>query len=218
MKKLIKASKSESSPLADDPYGSNVLYLFRFNNDQTYFSGDGSTTSISGPGGGFSLNKKFGSHALTLGMSAYRSIYNPNGLMPGDFTLDWFYNYNGSVNGGVIDTPDAYSTGVGTFQMYQANLVYMGGATCYQSGAYHTSTNDGFFHYYSFRRSGNILTLHRDGSQIGNAVTKTGVIDLRTIWLNGGSTGWHRGGNGIWDSLRLTKGVARPVTVPTVEY
>lgn len=219
MKKLMTATKANSNPLADDPYGDNVLYLFRFNNDFEYLSGDGSVTTVGGTGSSFLPTAKFGSHSLYLGGNQYKTLYNPNAIMPGDFTLDFFYHWGASSVACPVISSDAYATGVGTINIFKNSAAqYLGGASIYNSGIAWASVTGGTFNYFSIRRVSGVMGLWYNGARIGNTVNKSGNLDLRTLYFNGWSSGWQRGSGQYWDSIRLTKGVARPVAVPTVEY
>lgn len=204
-------------PLGADPYANNVLYLFRLNDNYDAVTATGGSSSFTGPGGSFTTNRKFGSAALYLNGSSYKSIYNPNANMDGDFTLDFWYNFNSANNNVILATPDAYNGANATTIGVYAQQVVLGNAFCYNTSNYYASTVN-TWHYFVITRSNNVMRFYSNGGQVGSAITKSGNLNLTTLWLNGGPTGWGRGTNGLYDSIRLTKGVVRSPTPPTIEY
>jgi hypothetical protein len=204
-----------------DPYFANVSLLLHMDgtNGATTFTDSSSFShSVSAFGNAqitTSASVFGGASGRFDGSGDYLTVPNHSSLQlgTGDFTIE-FWCRCASISSFSQIISKGF-TGSGGLYLQQRNN---GGLNLGMNGAEPLNANgmfaaDGVFHFYQITRSGSALALYRDGTL---AATGTSSANLNsTAALNAAQSG--SGGNyfnGWLDDLRITKGIARPPSVP----
>jgi hypothetical protein len=146
---------------------------------------------------------------------------NDSMLLTGDFTIEaWVYRTVGSVDQGIFSTiQSSGNVGVGLVITSANKLRFrigIDGSTDLVTDANNFSLNT--WTHCAVTRSGNTITLYKDGVSVATGST------TRTVTSNLGVIGrFYNTFDGFYftgfiDDVRVTKGVARTISLPTSAY
>jgi len=153
----------------------------------------------------------------------------PTSILPqfgtGDFTIEfwWYPNSLATAQQIISNTNDSAVTGSGEFVItYNTSLglrFYINaGAVDIQQGST-TGWTTGQWYYVAAVRSGNTLTLYRNGSSIASGSVTGVTIGANVPFYIGGEPTQPTSINGYLQDVRITKGYARTVTTsPTAAF
>jgi len=153
----------------------------------------------------------------------------PTSVLPqfgtGDFTIEfwWYPNSLATAQQIISNTNDSAVTGSGEFVItYNTSLglrFYINaGAVDIQQGST-TGWTTGQWYYVAAVRSGNTLTLYRNGSSIASGSVTGITIGANVPFYIGGEPTQPTSINGYLQDVRITKGYARTVTTsPTAAF
>jgi hypothetical protein len=153
----------------------------------------------------------------------------PTSILPqfgtGDFTIEfwWYPNSLATAQQIISNTNDSAVTGSGEFVItYNTSLglrFYINaGAVDIQQGST-TGWTTGQWYYVAAVRSGNTLTLYRNGSSIASGSVTGITIGANVPFYIGGEPTQPTSINGYLQDVRITKGYARTVTTsPTAAF
>jgi hypothetical protein len=153
----------------------------------------------------------------------------PTSILPqfgtGDFTIEfwWYPNSLATAQQIISNTNDSGVTGSGEFVItYNTSLglrFYINaGAADIQQGST-TGWTTGQWYYVAAVRSGNTLTLYRNGSSIASGSVTGLTIGANVPFYIGGEPTQPTSINGYLQDVRITKGYARTVTTsPTAAF
>ena len=215
-------ASSAATPISGDPYFSNVALLLHMDGTgSTFVDSSGTPKSVSALGNSTqsaTQSRWGGKSAYFDGSGDYLQIASNAafGFGTSDFTIEyWHYPLQNSGNETHIDTrpSDAAAwlvlgkSSAGAVRCYDGSSVRTGG-----------SMNLNAWNHIAWVRSSGVNTLYLNGSSV---ITFTNSSDA------GSSCGLTIGSNvltsaentyGYIDDLRITKGVARTITVPTAAF
>lgn len=218
---------NQSSTVADPYYNYTSLLLHMDGADtSTNFVDSGPNAlavTASGDAKISTAQSKFGgASAYFDGAGDYLQISNNTAFdLPGDFTVEaWFYASNlasspciagkweaNKVSWALLVGTTSVTFAVGNNGTYVASLPFST-----------TLTNNTWYHI-AATRSGSSIKCFINGSQIGSTQTNSSNCSSTSIFavgfLNSSSPAYF---NGYIDDLRITKGVARTITVPTAPF
>lgn len=142
----------------------------------------------------------------------------------GNFTVEGFYKSTQTAAGYVISQNDSFANA--NWWAIVANASSAGDLYVYENTnaritASGTSINNGSDHFMQLIREGNSLKLYLDGVQVGSTYTTShtfGNASVGLIFAQRWDISASVGSNCRMDEWRITKGVARPVGVPTAAF
>jgi hypothetical protein len=200
---------------ASDPYFSSVSLLLHMdgsNGSTTFTDSSGTPKTVTAYGGAAisTAQSKFGGAGGYFdGSGDYLSTPSSSDFNfgSGDFTVeawvylnsvsdDWFVVSSAGTGGFFFGNQPGGGWGVGRTAIAWDHV---SGDTASTSTWYHVAAS----------RSGAILRIFVDGTQVGSTFTNSQSYDLSTGGLTVGSQGASFFLNGYIDDLRITKGVAR---------
>jgi hypothetical protein len=174
------------------------------------------------------ISAKWGGSSMSFdGNGAWLAA--PTSILPqfgtGDFTIEFWWNPNSLATAQQIisNTNDSAVTGSGEFVItYNTSLglrFYINaGAVDIQQGST-TGWTTGQWYYVAAVRSGNTLTLYRNGSSIASGSVTGITIGANVPFYIGGEPTQPTSINGYLQDVRITKGYARTVTTsPTAAF
>jgi hypothetical protein len=227
-------SLSGSVTLPADPYFNSVSLLLQ--GDGNLMDSSSAAHSVTGYGSVTATGTaKFGSNSLSFsGSSSYlRVAGNTAFSLPGDFTIEFWVYFNaapssyggGSYGSNIIATYPGPGVNAGwqlringTSTGYNTINVYTGETDINWSATFNLNQ----WHHVAVTRSGSSMKAWVDGVQAGSTITNTDSMtpsSTNDLWvgrLNLDTLEFQL--NGLLDDVRITKGVARTITVPTAAY
>jgi hypothetical protein len=231
------------SSWVSDPYFADVVLLMHgdgsFTDSSSYARAATSYDAVSASG-----SAKFGSGSLSFdGTNDYLSFPTATSLDLGNtYTIEaWIYPNSSSLSGGVVSRSLYYSTGSngelsGTWGGCTASIRGIDSAMRFyffatnNTNEQYVDVSQSYFPantwtHVAMVRSGTTGTIYADGAQVGtisglNSTSANSQPLLIGTWkyVVAGSDTFAGYWNGRIDDLRITKGVARTITVPTAAY
>jgi hypothetical protein len=213
---------SSVTPVNGDPYFSSVsLLLHADGSGSTFADSSGYSRSVPAYGNATqsATQSKFGGKSLYLdGSGDYLQIASSTafGFGTGDFTIEyWHYPLQNSGNETHIDTRPSDSAAWLVLGKSSAGAV-----RCYDGSSVRTggSMNLNAWNHIAWVRSSGVNTLYLNGSSVitftnsGDAGSSCGLTIGSNVLTSAENT------YGFIDDLRITKGIARTITVPTAAY
>lgn len=204
---LLQPTSAQADGTITD-FGPNAFTITKFGNITT------SNANIK-----FSNTKSLVSDGTTDGVSA---ADNAAFYLPGDFTAEaWIYPTNNS-NHVIFD--QVITDGNNRFSFYLSGggvleglIILSGSITLQLTGVTSVSINN--HHYVRFSRSGNTWSIYLD-STTADATTSNSnnPADYTSAFAVGSAVSLASSWLGAIDSFRLTKGIVRPLLVPTTTF
>jgi len=210
---------------------SNVKALLHLDNGDNYqdYSGNGHVFTASGGGGIVATESKFGGYSWYMNGGHIEAPASSDWYFAGDFTIDFWWNYDssGSSPHYMIESGDRSGAGTSGFWSFQTTQgtgaqtmsfeqhSYVGGVSdkhvIWTAGSTHTQTNSTWIHFALERISG-VYHFYADGTHLGTSTkttdTGSGSIDndnngpLRVSGSLTGSNKCYR----YLDELRIVNG------------
>jgi hypothetical protein len=225
-----KAFRTESGGVAGDPYFANVVLLMHCNgtNGSTIFTDSSPASRIVTATGNAQIStaqSKFnGSSGLFDGASDFLDLADSVDwhFGSGDFTIElWLRPSSLTGSMGILAqrTGSAfcpfviYTNGTSLNVLISFNNSSWAAVPTISGGALSVNT----WNYIAFKRAGSSFSLWLNGAQVGTYTSSSSFTDLAQILRFGGlASAWL---NGYAAEIRITKGVARDVSVvPTAAF
>jgi hypothetical protein len=209
----------EPTPGGGDPYFANVVLLYNFDTP--------STTDVTGKTAALIGNAAISGGALVLdgnGDSLYLNASSADfAFGTGDYTIEFVCTKSGNGALGydtAIDwTNDGNSSGGFFVELSSSRGFVSWGDNAAAALVYSTNPNDGSQHYWAVKRSGTTKTLWKDGSQVASQSNDKDVVQGYQPRIGGTRNTNTFGFKGSINAIRITKGVARDVSViPTLPF
>ena len=207
-----------SSGVATDGYFSSVSLLLHGNGNLTDSSSYGKTLSTTGTVSTAGA-AKYGS--ASLGFSGAGKVVVPSDssiTFDGDFTIECWVNFSAKPSNYIA----LFAGSSGATQMFLTTKQTGNGLRWglsdtaeYASGDFTWAT--GTWYHVAVRRASNAVTLWVDGTNITTGTPTNGTTYTGGMNLFGG-IGSVTDFSGLVDEFRITKGVARTITVPTAAF
>jgi hypothetical protein len=138
-----------------------------------------------------------------------------------DFTIEcWVYFNSVASTQMFVSSNQNASTGAGgwTFGYRADNTTLIFSCNANQQYGKTWSPSTGTWYHVAVSRSGTDLRLFVDGTQVGSTSTSSdNISNAADVWV-GSNVVASYALNGFIDDLRITKGVARTITVPTSAF
>lgn len=226
-------SATVTIPAVGDQYWDSTVLLLKGDGNLTDSSSFART--VTNYGAAATGTAKFGSNSLSFsGSSSYLRVAGSSAFsLPGDFTIETWVYFNGApttaYNGmyGALIASSYPGPGVnpgwqfrinGTSSAYNNINIYTGETDLNWSATFNLNQ----WHHVAVRRSGSTITAWVDGVQTGSAITNTDSMSpssANDLWVGRLDLSTYEFQlNGLLDDFRITKGVARTITVPTATY
>ena len=211
-----------------DPYWANVVLLLHCDGTDgsttfTDSSGSAHTVTATGDAQIDTAEKKFGTGSgLFDGTGDYLTIPNSSDFNFGtdDWTIEFWCRFTSLTGYQTIFEHGYNASGGLIIQTGSGNgkfIVYTSGVARASSTA--STPSVGTWYYYAIVQSGTTITIYRDGTSVGSGTSSENLSSAAAT----GVCGWAATGiatiNAQIDDFRVTKGVARDVSiVPTSAF
>lgn len=219
--------RSALSPWVTDPYFSSVSLLLHMSgsNGSPTFTDSSSAARTVTPSGSAAIStaqSKFGGSSGYFNMSAdYLELANNAAFdFAGDFTIEtWFYASAASGD-------NYYPIFHNSLLFYAANtgsnagrvMVFDGSANVVDTGASGNVFSLNTWTHLAWVRSSGVITIYVDGISKASATVSGSISSGNPNRIGRFGSVSFSGATAYIDDLRITKGVARTITVPTAAY
>jgi hypothetical protein len=211
-----------------DPYFSNVSLLLHMDgvNGSTTFTDNSSNalavTRTGTPAISTAQSVFGGASASFDGTGQFLSPSSSTGMLfsNGDFTVEfWFYanSLSASAYSAIMGFHNGGTTDWGVFARSNGVWIYGGGAGLIGGGTVAT----GVWNHFAATRNGTTVRTYLNGTQVGSATNVTGDYTNNagnTFRVGDDHTSVNPSFSGLLDDIRITKAVARTITLPASAY
>lgn len=209
-----------------DPYFANVSLLLHCDGSSgsTTFTDHSSAARTVLPQGNANINTtiaRFGTGSCNLdGIGDYLIVPASSAFDFGtaDFTIEFWVSFVGSSQQYIFDYSNVNTSVISITPSSGNVFVYSQGSFCINGGS--TAFTTGIWYHIALVRSGGTWTIYRDGVLYQQATGQSS----RTFGSSAYNLYCGIAGNGSLacqanlDDIRITKGVARTITLPTAPY
>lgn len=209
-----------------DRYWDNVSILLHMNgsNGSTVFTDSSSnalTVTANGNAQISTAESKFGGASGYFNGTSDSLTFTDPALGAGDFTIEMWIKTNSSVQYAQLIGNETASAGYSL--LINNNSATGGQVTLYISGSLVVSTgtgdwSDDAWHHIALTRSGNSFAIYTDGSSNGTGSSSASMNGTSLCYVGRNNQNSPRNLVSYMDDLRITKGVARTITVPTAAF
>jgi hypothetical protein len=211
-----------------DPYWDNTSILLHMDgsNGSTTFT-DSSTNAVAVTANGnaqiSTAESKFGGASCFLNGTSDSLTFTDPALGTGDFTIEMWLKSSGNVQFAQIIGNEVSGGTSGYTFVINNNSSTGGQLALYRAGALVVSSStgdwtDNSWHHIALVRSVNSFTIYTDGSANGTGTNTGSMNGTATAYVGRNNSFAPRNLVGYIDDLRITKGVARTITVPTAAF